>query len=674
VISPKAEPSGLSGPLLLGAVVGTVAVLAVSASTRTKSVTAPATKKKAEGPKPGLSEDERYTCGPSVKYWKSYSPDNATRRIQALLLRSPQATPYFAAQFFKTLGLSINGLAGLGLGAMIKQRDRGRPDAGFLGAILRDFPAQMQSLVGEVFGCALEDYEAIQAGKFKAPWNMPPQLPPQEVARSAWGSPVVGISEGARFLQESANALDRRRGAAYGKVNTKNWMTSPLFPSYNSEKISSSAYDLSTETLFAGRQDLMQRTALLPLASWSRRYEKGLRVLEVGCGSGKFSTFIRDNYGAAKLTLSDINPLYLKEARAAHQRYNRVKSVSDPGITYVQADAGSLPFDSGSFDVVINMYCFHDLPQEQRERVASEMDRVTAKNGLVILTDSVQRGDRPQMDMGLEQFGRLNKPFYEEYITTDLGEMFEATGLQPYEKHISSVTKTLSWRKVHGSSGTKSSPDDVEPDAETVASNIVSGPTPGFFVLPADEIVAQVDDEESGVMVDDEDSGSTETAAKEGRKKLPRFTRLRRILPGRRKTEVAAQDDATEVAEDDAAEAPVLSTEADGIELTEKDGETPLTVVSALLSEEAAQVDDVASGTAGNREPAADMTEELLVELAADIDGETEPLDVIPVPEENAKLPRFTRLRRLLPGGRKRKTETQEMDLYDSMEPVEFNP
>jgi hypothetical protein len=311
------------------------------------------------------------------------------------------------------------------------------------------------------------------------------------------------------------------------------------------------------------------------------------------------------------------------------------------------------------------------------------MDRVTAKNGLVILTDSVQRGDRPQMDVGLEQFGRLNKPFYEEYITTDLGKMFEATGLQPYEKHISSVTKTLSWRKVHGSSGTKSSPDDVEPDAETVASNIVSGPTPGFSVLPADEIVAQVDDEESGVIVDDEDSGSTETAAKEGRKKLPRFTRLRRILPGRRRKEVAAQDDATEVAEDDAAEAPVLSTEADGIELAEKDGETPLIVVSALLSEEVAQVDGASRAAdelapdielATDQEPAADMTGELLVELAADIDGETEPLDVVPVPEENAKLPRFTRLRRLLPGGRKRKTETQEMDLYDSMEPVEFNP
>merc|ERR550514_387009 len=159
------------------------------------------------------------------------------------------------------------------------------------------------------------------------------------------------------------------------------------------------------------------------------------------------------------------------------------------------------------------------------------------------------------MDMGLGHFGKLNKPFYQEYITSDLGEMFEATGLEPYEKHVSSVTKTLSWQKVDDSG----SADADETESMTqVASNIVSVPEPGFSVLPAEEIVAQVDDEESG---------SIEEApeAVQKRKKLPRFTRLRRILPGgRKRKEIAAEDD-TEVAEDDA---------TDGIELTEKDYET----------------------------------------------------------------------------------------------------
>lgn len=55
-------------------------------------------------------------------------------------------------------------------------------------------------------------------------------------------------------------------------------------------------YETSTETLFIGRQDAMQRTAMVPLADFMRGRPadgQGTKVLEVACGTGRFGTFLK---------------------------------------------------------------------------------------------------------------------------------------------------------------------------------------------------------------------------------------------------------------------------------------------------------------------------------------------------------------------------------------------
>ena len=53
-------------------------------------------------------------------------------------------------------------------------------------------------------------------------------------------------------------------------------------------------YEFSTETLFFGRQDAMQRTALRPLAAHlAGRDTRGMALLEVACGTGRFHTYIK---------------------------------------------------------------------------------------------------------------------------------------------------------------------------------------------------------------------------------------------------------------------------------------------------------------------------------------------------------------------------------------------
>lgn len=53
---------------------------------------------------------------------------------------------------------------------------------------------------------------------------------------------------------------------------------------------------MSTETLFLGRQDAMQRQTLVPLAAFMAGRAPdgaGTRLLEVASGTGRFATFLK---------------------------------------------------------------------------------------------------------------------------------------------------------------------------------------------------------------------------------------------------------------------------------------------------------------------------------------------------------------------------------------------
>jgi ubiquinone/menaquinone biosynthesis C-methylase UbiE len=50
-------------------------------------------------------------------------------------------------------------------------------------------------------------------------------------------------------------------------------------------------------------------------------------MLEVGAGTGRFATFLRDNYPYATLTVSDLSPFYLEEA-CNNMRYWQEKKSS----------------------------------------------------------------------------------------------------------------------------------------------------------------------------------------------------------------------------------------------------------------------------------------------------------------------------------------------------------
>lgn len=329
---------------------------------------------------------------------------------------------------------------------------------------------QSQTLSRIVLETALayeQDYERICSGKYKLPYDM--------YNFSQQSNPIYAVQQTGSFIREAVGTLTRRnRGSEEDKQVWigSNDAKSKLYPKYYQTAFhyqtdgwmsseSANVYDTSTETLFLGRQDSMQRSALIPLVQYAKDVKgRPLKVLEVACGTGRFMTFVRDNLPLdSTFTAIDLSPFYLEKARKNDSQWRslRKKIEEEKGnnddietirpVTFVQAQAEDLPFDDEEFDVVLCVYLFHELPRDVRAKVASEMNRVTKSDGRCILTDSTQLGDRPSLDDRIGNFEKMNEPYYNDYIGDYLPRHFENVGMESLTKTVCSVSKTLSFRK-----------------------------------------------------------------------------------------------------------------------------------------------------------------------------------------------------------------------------------
>ena len=133
---------------------------------------------------------------------------------------------------------------------------------------------------------------------------------------------------------------------------------------------------------------------------------------------------IRDLLPEAHLTLTDLSEIYLRKAREKFQGIE--------GVDFLQCPGEQLPFPDERFDVVVSVFLFHELPEEVRVQVLSEMKRVVKPGGMVIAVDSIQNDDAPELSAVLEQFPKdFHEPFYRNYIDTPLEKMFRDSGLDP---------------------------------------------------------------------------------------------------------------------------------------------------------------------------------------------------------------------------------------------------
>ncbi len=203
-------------------------------------------------------------------------------------------------------------------------------------------------------------------------------------------------------------------------------------------------YDVQVETLFFGAAGAMRRQAIPPIAEFVRgQDQRRVRLLDVACGSGRFLGQLAQAFPAMPMTGADLSQAYLEEAaRFLHGRRT---------VTFEQANAEALPFPDASFDIVTCVYLYHELPNDVRRRVTSEIARVLKPGGLFVFVNSLQWGDVEGYDGMLEAFPqRFHEPYYLDYLGDPLTGpegLFARSGLKPGDAFPAFLSKIAACRK-----------------------------------------------------------------------------------------------------------------------------------------------------------------------------------------------------------------------------------
>jgi SAM-dependent methyltransferase len=103
---------------------------------------------------------------------------------------------------------------------------------------------------------------------------------------------------------------------------------------------------------------------------------RGKKVLEVSCGHGGGAAYLARTLQPQSYTALDLNPAGIHFCRQRHQI---------DGLDFVPGDAGNLPFETNTFDAVINVEASHCYPSFPR--FLAEVARVLRPGGHLLYAD-----------------------------------------------------------------------------------------------------------------------------------------------------------------------------------------------------------------------------------------------------------------------------------------------
>ena len=263
-------------------------------------------------------------------------------------------------------------------------------------------------------------------------------------------SPVRAIGDALAYFRDLPAVNDRRRRRGHSDVIAD--APRPKRPRYYLQNFhfqtdgylshhSARLYDHQVEILFGGAADAMRRQALVPLHDFLRgRNPRQTRLLDIASGTGRFLTFVLDNFPDLRVTALDLSEPYLREARRSVARFGRAR--------YLLAQAEQMPLADASQDLATCIYLFHELPRKVRVQVAAEIGRVLKPGGRLVMIDSLQRGDRSDFDGMLEYFPQaFHEPYYDDYTRHDLIRLFEESGLAFGGSDLAFMSKVLVFEK-----------------------------------------------------------------------------------------------------------------------------------------------------------------------------------------------------------------------------------
>ncbi len=277
----------------------------------------------------------------------------------------------------------------------------------------------------------LED-DVTQAANGVYPWSLLFDWPVRQYARAVPG------------VLRDFFTMDKRRVDHEWSLNEPD---ADAFPKYYRRQYhwqkggyltdrSARLYDLGVELLFVGGADVMRRQVIPPMTADYANHDNP-RILDVACGTGHTLGQIGMALPNAELHGVDLSPAYVR-----HAAKNAPSSA-----TLLVNDARCLPYPDDHFEVVTSTYLFHELPDACRTAVIEEMIRVAKPGGLIVIQDSAQLDDAPELAEFLHAFGRdMHEPYYESYLNDPLQDRLERAGLAIQSVRSQYLAKTVTAR------------------------------------------------------------------------------------------------------------------------------------------------------------------------------------------------------------------------------------
>jgi tRNA (cmo5U34)-methyltransferase len=160
------------------------------------------------------------------------------------------------------------------------------------------------------------------------------------------------------------------------------------------------------------------------------------RILDLGAGTGLFSSYMARTYPQAKLTLIDLSPGMLDIAK---ERFEG----STAELTYLTGDYSAFE-DAERYDAVISSLSIHHLEDEAKEALFARIFQLLKPGGVFVNADQVL-GETPYLDA-------LNRSDWVAKIeATDLSqEALQAAYERTKLDKMAPLDTQLNWLRKHG--------------------------------------------------------------------------------------------------------------------------------------------------------------------------------------------------------------------------------
>eukprot|EP00903_Cladosiphon_okamuranus_P007088 g6888.t1 len=280
---------------------------------------------------------------------------------------------------------------------------------------------------------------SIERGEYKLPYDM--RLT-EALGLLRYNPAKMLLAFSAYYMDE----LQRKRTSAKGDPAppSPTFSAPGRYPDYflaNEDFLStrsSQTMDYDMESKMWGMGDAMRRRSILRVGrAIADKDPETASLLDVGCGTGRFLTFVKNNFETLKVTALDLSLFHLRVAK------QKLKGVE--GVTYVESNAEHMAIENESQDVVTCNFVLSTMPKDAQANVINEMARSLKPGGKAIIVDATQ----PEFDGagvctldGLPSWGEMT-PTYRAYLTSDLEYALIKAGLFVQDKEINWVSKVI---------------------------------------------------------------------------------------------------------------------------------------------------------------------------------------------------------------------------------------